>query len=285
MTCEDRSPSPGGQPWDTPGLLATLTMKGTSSGTVVFSVDQPSSGNVGPYFGANTYFTCGLPVTCPGGSVTQDTPLLATETPTPTWTPAAATLTPTATSCSIACPTIEPTSTPDSVGSPYLAIDADPTNGTRPCLPIDAIRTDGPTAGTYQVSVCLVNYGGTPDALQLTVYWSGGVAAAVEIPGCCRRMPSNDNPDFNNAPPPYGFGTAWSCPSLGPYLPERRQPNADSARRRPSAVITGYVSPLHPQRLSRVPAFLRLSRCRRRGPGPRSSRLPSMVQVVEFAWQ
>ena len=188
---------------------------------------------------------------CPGGTVVQDTrtTLAATETPTPTWTP---TVTPTATTARAGrLPTVEPTSTPDAIGYPYMAIDANPSNGVRPCLPIDSTRTDGPMSGAYQVAICLVNSLGTPDAWEADVLWSRLGAAALEVPD---QPPSalDDNPDFNNSAPPYGFGNAWSCPSVGPYYPKGDNPN-QVRYRCAHQWDDPHRSPFHPPHLWLVP--------------------------------
>jgi len=222
IQCESRSPTHINTLTADPGLLALITMKGNAAGTETFTFDNYAG--IGYRLTNDPVFTCGAPVLCLGASVIQDHTLAHTETPTPTWTPtASATPTNTATPCPGVCPTETPTATPDVLGVPHLAIDADPTNGSRPCQPIDTTRLDGPSSGTYQVAICLVNSRGTPDAIQVDVRWTGGVAAAIEVPD----LPPDaldDNPDFNNDPPPYGFGNAWSCPSIGPYYPKGDYP-------------------------------------------------------------
>jgi hypothetical protein len=111
-----------------------------------------------------------------------------------------------------------------SAGSgPFLAIDADPTNGSRPCSPVDATRTGAPTAGSYDIAVCLVNGAGSPDAFEFRVIWSGGVATAPEVADAGDALA--DNPDFNEGAAPNGFGTNWSCNSFGLSFPVANDPS------------------------------------------------------------
>jgi len=210
IVCSDRAPVHVDSLAANPGLLAMLTMRTTGPGTETFALHVASA----VYTGTSER-SC-ADILCPGASVAQDTVLAQTETPTPTWTPLPAT--PTATPCMVACPTLEPTATPDAQGVPHLAIDADPANGVRPCQPIDTTRADGPASGTYQVAFCLVNTQGTPDAWEARVSWSGGVAIGIDLPDVPPDA-LDDNPDFNNSPPPFGFGNAWSCPSIGTGYP------------------------------------------------------------------
>ena len=131
-----------------------------------------------------------------------DGPLI---TPTPSNTP-----TPSRTSTP--APFATPTPTP--VGPyPHMAIDADTTNGSRPCDPVDTQRLGAPTSGSYTVAICLVGSFGAPDALEAADQWDGGVATAPEIADIGDAL--DDNPDFNQAARPAGFGSELGCNAFG----------------------------------------------------------------------
>lgn len=119
-----------------------------------------------------------------------------------------------------------PSASADNQGVPHLHIDADPTNGTRPCDPIDATRTGAPTSGNYQVAVCLQEGMGSPDAFELRVIWSGGVATAPEVANSGDALA--DNPDFNDGAAPNGFGANWSCTAFGLAFPVADYPTTAS---------------------------------------------------------
>jgi len=139
----------------------------------------------------------------------------------------------------------------DTQGIPHLEVDADPGNGARPCDPVDATRALV-TSSTYTIAICLEEGAGAPDSFEIALIWTGGAAAPVDVLDD-NTDGLNDNPDFNEATAPYGFGSNWSCTHIGFQWPTADWPATPGV---PDAYISCNEKGFVPGTLTADPGLL-----------------------------